>query len=179
MKLRLQLVFFVLFWFSGYCQASDRQCDSDVLKGEWRKGTESREESEFFLTNELRVKLEQFQDCLDQQAQSSSDSSSEANKTNSGEGGSGAGGQGVNLASAEAGAQQSETQQFSENRKSSSASQGLDKSVASTDSTRKMLRVEEDSVARLLREAYEKEVEPERRAALAAEYEKHTGASIE
>ena len=77
------------------------------------------------------------------------------------------------------GSQQAETQQFSESRKSSSASQGLDKSIASTDSTRKTLRVAEDSVARLLREAYEKEVEPERRNALAAEYEKHTGASIE
>ena len=43
------------------------------------------------------------------------------------------------------------------------------------DRVRRVLSGKEDSIARLLREAMEKETDPDKKAALGIEYDKHTG----
>ena len=58
------------------------------------------------------------------------------------------------------------------------------KRVASRDSSmldeaRRALRIREDSIARLLREAMEKETDPAKREALRVEYNKHIGRLVE
>ena len=58
------------------------------------------------------------------------------------------------------------------------------KRVASADNSmldeaRRALRVREDSIARLLREAMEKETDPAKREALRVEYNKHVGRLVE
>ena len=47
------------------------------------------------------------------------------------------------------------------------------------DEARRALRIREDSIARLLREAMEKETDPAKREALRVEYNKHVGRLVE
>lgn len=157
------------------------KCDFGLQEGEWRQGKESRQESEYFLTNELREKLSRFEECIEQQANAATPETTQTTRQAAG----GYGGQADSTSSA----REEEVGLDKALSSKSNSDQGRDdesarervvprtvaKQSKMLDRARRVLSGKEDSIARLLREAMEKETDPDKKAALGIEYDKHTG----
>ncbi len=177
------MLFFMLLPSSMCVLADISKCDFGIEKGEWRQGNESRQESEYFLTNELREKLSRFEECIEQEANTASTETNQATKQVA----SADGGQADSTSSSreeELGLEKEASQNTSRERgrdNGNTRQRVLPETVAKKssmlDKARRVLKVKEDSIARLLREAMEKETDPAKKAALGIEYDKHVGRS--
>ncbi len=175
-------LFIGLFFLSNGALSDTAKCNLELQKGGWRQGTESRLESEYFLTNELREKLSRFEECIEQET---TGGGVEANQANGQSSGSDAGVDGNAASVAEEAlaldVEPSDKGTGDRMREPVETKRTeVTKRVASRDSSmldkaRRALRVREDSIARLLREAMEKETDPAKKEALGVEYDKHVG----
>ena len=158
------------------------KCNLELQKGGWRQGTESRLESEYFLTNELREKLSRFEECIEQETTVAAAEAKQANGQSSGSD-AGVGGSATSVTEEELAFETEPSDRGAGDRVREPVKTirtEVTKRVASRDNSmldeaRRALRVREDSIARLLREAMEKETDPAKKEALGVEYDKHVG----
>ena len=174
--------FIVLFFFSKSAVSDISKCNLELQKGGWRQGTESRVESEYFLTNELREKLSRFEECIEQEtaggAADATQTNGQTTSTDVGTAGNASSVAEKELALDTESSNKGNGDQVREpvNTKRSEVT----KRITSRDSNmleeaRRALRAREDSIAQILREAMEKETDPAKKEALGVEYDKHVG----
>ncbi len=183
----MKLFLFIGSFFLSVGALSDiGKCNLELQKGAWRQGTESRLESEYFLTNELREKLSRFEECIEQETTAAAAEADQANGQSSGSD-TGVSGSATSVTEEELALDSEPSYRGTGDRmrepvKTTRAE--VTKRVASADNSmldeaKRALRVREDSIARLLREAMEKETDPAKREALRVEYNKHVGRLVE
>ena len=186
-EIELKLFLFIgLFFLSNAALPDIGKCNLELQKGGWRQGTESRLESEYFLTNELREKLSRFEECIEQETTVAAVEANQANGQSSGSD-AGVGGSATSVTEEELALDAGPSDKGTDDRKREpvkTTRTEVTKRVASRDSSmldeaRRALRIREDSIARLLREAMEKETDPAKREALRVEYNKHVGRLVE
>jgi hypothetical protein len=179
------LILTSLSWLPALSFAS---CDRSAAMGDWKKGTESREEAEAYQTRELAETLDKFLDCLDEtmplkSARSLEENQSRVSAANDVSGGDEGEkekeGERVNSADQESTANQGEETGDGEQGvagQSRDSNGSLNPPHGPIDSDEIDL---EGSYAKALREAYAAETNPKIKAALAVEYKKLTGRLID
>jgi hypothetical protein len=164
-------------------------CDQSAPMGDWKQGTESREEAEAYQTRELAETLEKFLDFLDEtmpldsaqppkEDQSSASARSDATDVDSVDEGDDADDDSVASTDQKSNSTKGEETGFGDQ---SEAGQSRDSDGSLNAPNERINPGEVDSegsYAKALREAHAAELDPKIKAALAVEYKKLTGRSI-
>jgi len=162
-------------------------CDQKPQMGDWKKGTESREEAAAYQTQELADSIETFLDCLEATVPSQSRSAAAHTSVNPSQSHNGGGAR--NNSNSDGDESSGDEFEIPSSRSNGVASAhvpdvnpampNMQNSTGYLDENLNPESIElEGSYAKALREAHASEKDKKIRAALAAEYKKLTGRSI-